>query len=412
MRSTLWFGSLLICGSALGSISSTSAYADWPQWRGANRDGVVRDFEVPANLPEKLDKVWSIDVGTGHSSPVLSDGTLIVHTGDGTRETIRCVDARTGKDRWMHSYSVATEKIAAVVGHYGNSPRSTPSIAGDRVIAMGASGLVTCLNRESGQVLWANDFRKDFPVPYPEFGASASPLVVDSLVILHVGDPRGGMLTALKLETGEPVWTLKDDGPSYSSMVEVRVGKDKKTLVTQTQKTFTGIDMQGKRLWELSFETPYMQNIITTTLVGDLMITGGTSRPLQAYRIQDNGKPKRVWENKAHSIYMNSPVVIDGMVIGVSEKEKGHLFAVDPETGKTLWKKFQRLGENCEVLACDRTLVLMTDTGKLSFLNVSKSGVEVIREYALTNEPVTTYPILDSGWIYVKDRVQLHAFKL
>lgn len=412
-RGKTWLGSVLLCGSVLVGMAWMSApvQADWPQWRGKNRDGVVRDFEVPANLPQKLDKEWSIEVGTGHSSPVLSEGMLIVHTGDGTRETIRCVDAKTGQDRWTHSYSVATEKIAAVVGHYGNSPRSTPSIAGDRVIAMGASGLVTCLNRESGQVLWSNDFRKDFPIPYPEFGAAASPLIVDSIAILHVGGPQGGMLAALKLENGEPVWTLKDDGPSYSSAVEVAQGKDKKMLVTQTQKTFTGIDMRGKRVWELPFETPYMQNIITTTLAGDLMITGGTSRPLQAYRIQDNGKPKRIWENKAHSIYMNSTVVIDGMVIGVSEKEKGHLFAVDLESGKTLWKKFQRLGENCEVLVCDRTLVLMTDTGKLSFLSASKSGVEVIREYELTNEPVTTHPILDSGRVYIKDRTKLHAFK-
>lgn len=409
MRYGIWLGVVIFfCITSL----SAPLNADWPQWRGMNRDGIVHDFKVPASLPGKLEKVWSIEVGTGHSSPVLSDGILVVHTGDGTRETIRGIDSKTGTEQWAHHYNVATEKIAAVVGRYEKSPRSTPAIAGNQVIAMGASGVVTCLNRESGQVLWTNDFRKDFPVPYPEFGASASPLVVDSLVVLHVGGPQGGMLTALKLETGEPVWSLQDDGPSYSSAIEFASGKKQTMLVTQTQKTFAGIGIQGKKVWEIPFETPYMQNIITTTVAKDLLITGGTSRPLQGYRIQDNGKPKRIWENKAHSIYMNSPVVIEGMVIGVSEKDKGHLFAVDPETGKTLWKKFQRLGENCEVLVCDRTLVLMTDSGKLMFLKVSKTDAEVIQEYSLTNEPVTTHPILDSGWIFVKDRFQLHGFKL
>lgn len=409
MHCKAWFGGVLFC--SVMSLSNP-VHADWPQWRGKNRDGVVVDFAVPATLPRNLDKAWSIDVGTGHSSPVLSGGIVIVHTGDGSRETIRGIDSKTGKEQWAHHYNVATEKIAAVVGRYEKSPRSTPAIAGDRVIAMGASGFVTCLNRESGKVLWTNDFRNDFPVAYPEFGASASPLVVNSLVIVHVGGPQGGMLTALKLDTGEPVWSLKDDGPSYSSAIEVAAGKDKTMLVTQTQKTFVGISMQGKRAWEIPFETPYMQNIITTTAAKDVLITGGTSRPLQGFRIQENGKLKRIWENKTHSIYMNSPVVINGMLVGVSEKDKGHLFAVDPETGKTLWKKFQRLGENCAILVCDRTLAVMTDSGKLTFLKVSKTDVEVIQEYSLTNEPVTTHPILDSGWIFVKDRVQLHAFKM
>lgn len=404
---------LLLCFvSAWTLFGSSSSHADWPQWRGKNRDGVAPEFELPATPPNDLKKQWSMEVGEGHSSPVLASGRIYLHTGDGKREVIRCIDAKTGEVAWEHAYDVNTEKVAAVVGRYGYSPRATPTVAGNFLVAMGASGIVLCLNRETGQVQWQRDFKDDFEIPYPEFGASASPLVIDSQVILHVGGAKGGKLVSVKLGTGETQWSLEDDGPSYSSPIIVSYDKNERMIVTQTQKTFTGVSLQGKRLWEIPFKTPYMQNIITTTPVSSLLITGGTSRPIEAYRRSGSNTPKLLWENPAHSLYMNSPVIVDSMVIGVSEKEKGHLFAVDYATGKTLWKKFQRLGENSELLVCGKHLALMNDSGKLSFLSVSETGAEVLKEYTLSEEPVTTHPILDQNWIIVKDRTHLTAFQM
>jgi outer membrane protein assembly factor BamB len=276
---------------------------------------------------------------------------------------------------------------------------------------MGASGVVCCLNRETGAVHWQHDFKDEFEVPYPEFGAAASPLVVEFQVIVPVGGPSGGNLVALEIGSGKPAWSLKDDGPSYSSPMLVHYGKNSSMIVTQTQRTFTGVSLEGKRLWELPFETPYLQNIITTTLSSSGIITGGTKRPLEEFTVGGTATPKPRWENADHSIYMNSPVIFDGMVIGVSERDKGHLFAVDASSGKTLWKTMQRMGENVEVLVCDGYLVLMADSGKLSFAKVSRTGAEVLQSYTVSDEPVTTHPILDHGWIYVKDRVNLIAFR-
>jgi outer membrane protein assembly factor BamB len=397
---------------AWASIYQVRTRADWPQWRGEARDGVVKNFELPATLPDALTKLWSIEVGEGHSSPILANGKVYLHTGDGKRETVRCINAENGEVIWEHAYNVNTEKVADVVGRYGYSPRSTPSAAGNSLIAMGASGVVLCLNRESGQVQWQRDFKDDFEIPYPEFGASASPLVIDSQVILHVGGAKGGKLVSVNLGNGETQWVLADDGPSYSSPIVVSYDKNQKMIVTQTQKTFIGVTLQGKRLWEIPFKTPYMQNIITTTKVSDMIITSGTSRPLEGYALSVNGEPKLTWGNPSHSLYMNSPVVFGEMVLGVSEKEKGHLFAVDFSTGKTLWKKFQRLGENSELIVCGKHLALMNDSGKLSFLSVSKTGAEVLKEYTLSEEPVTTHPIIDQDWIMVKDRTHLIAYQL
>ncbi|MCU0710041.1 MAG: PQQ-binding-like beta-propeller repeat protein [Pirellula sp.] len=397
---------------AFVSFLQDRTLADWPQWRGENRDGVVKYFVLPATPPNELTKAWSIEVGEGHSSPVKANGRIYLHTGDGKRETVRCINAENGEVVWEYAYDVNTEKVADVVGRYGYSPRSTPSVAGNFLIAMGASGMVLCLNRETGQVQWQRDFKDEFEIPFPEFGASASPLVIDSQVILHVGGAKGGKLVSVKLGTGETQWSLADDGPSYSSPIVVSYDKNQRMIVTQTQKTFTGVTLQGERLWEIPFKTPYMQNIITTTEVSDMLITGGTSRPIEAYRMSGSNTPKRLWENPSHSLYMNSPVVIGEMVLGVSEKEKGHLFAVDSGTGKTLWKKFQRLGENSELLVCGKHLALMNDSGKLSFLTVSKEGAEVLKEYTLSQEPVTTHPILDGNGIYVKDRTHLSALQM
>src|SRR5215475_442466 len=70
--------SLLILVTAIAAIQTVSAQ-DWTQWRGPNRDGVVKDFVVPAIWPEKLKLVWKTEVGSGYSSPVASKDRAWIH---------------------------------------------------------------------------------------------------------------------------------------------------------------------------------------------------------------------------------------------------------------------------------------------------------------------------------------------
>ncbi|HWH31213.1 MAG TPA: PQQ-binding-like beta-propeller repeat protein, partial [Egibacteraceae bacterium] len=78
--------------------------ADWPQWRGTTRDGVI-GAALPAQWPEALEKRWEITVGTGHASPVVSGNRVVVIAREGDQEIVRALDAASGREIWRAAYA-------------------------------------------------------------------------------------------------------------------------------------------------------------------------------------------------------------------------------------------------------------------------------------------------------------------
>ena len=64
---------------------------DWPQWRGPNRDGVMR-FSEPKAWPEKLTTKWKVPVGEGYASPIFAGGRILQFARQGDNEVAMSVD--------------------------------------------------------------------------------------------------------------------------------------------------------------------------------------------------------------------------------------------------------------------------------------------------------------------------------
>ena len=78
--------------------------ADWPQWRGPNRDGKVSDFTAPAKWPSQLTEKWRTTVGSGDATPALVGDKLYVFTRQGAEEVTLCLNAGDGKQGWTDKY--------------------------------------------------------------------------------------------------------------------------------------------------------------------------------------------------------------------------------------------------------------------------------------------------------------------
>src|SRR5262245_59261001 len=104
---TMFIGIVWLCG-----VQAICAQ-DWAQWRGPNRDGVVKDFAAPDKWPEKLKLIWKAEVGSGYSSPVVSKERAWIHTRKGEEEVVSCLDLNTGKILWSKNYPVAFSKNPA-----------------------------------------------------------------------------------------------------------------------------------------------------------------------------------------------------------------------------------------------------------------------------------------------------------
>ena len=375
--------------------------ADWPQWRGPNRDGTGAAFTAPAQWPEKLTQRWKIAVGSGHSSPVLAGDRIYLHSRQQENEIVRAIDAATGKAVWQDSYPAPYRMNSAATGH-GPGPKSTPVVAGGRVFTLGISGILSALDAKTGKVLW----RKPAPATPPLYGTAMSPLVDGSLVIAHVGGHDSGALTAFEAATGAEKWKWAGDGPGYASPV-IGTFAGTKQIVTQSQDRIVSVSFaDGGLLWELPLRTPYTQNAVTPVVHSDLVIYSGLEHPLTAVRpVNKAGKwtLEKVWENTGEGMYMSSPVIVGDTIYGLSNRNRGHFFAVDLASGKTLWATRGREAENAAIVNAGALLFALQADAELVITRANRASFDVVRRYTVAESDTWAHPVIDGGRIFVKD---------
>ena len=127
--------------------------ADWPQWRGPNRNGISAE-KVNAHWPIEGPRVlWRASAGFGFSSVSVSRGRAFTMGNSDNRETVFCFDAVSGKPVWKHSYP---SKLGAV--YHEGGPVSTPTVQGDHVYTISKWGDVFCFNGCNRSHISFNDF--------------------------------------------------------------------------------------------------------------------------------------------------------------------------------------------------------------------------------------------------------------
>jgi outer membrane protein assembly factor BamB len=388
--------SILIACSAI-----TTSAADWPQWRGPNRDGTGAVFKEPAQWPETLTERWKIAVGGGHSSPVLVGNRIYLHSRQKDDEVIAAIDAATGKVVWQDRYPAPYRVNPAAAGH-GPGPKSTPVVAQGRVVALGISGILSALDAATGKVLW----RKPAPAVPPLYGTAMSPAVDAGLVIAHVGGHDSGALTAFDAATGAEKWKWSADGPGYASPV-IGTFAGTRQVITQSQDRLVSVSTEsGQLLWELALKTPYQQNSVTPLVYQDMVIYSGLEHPVVALRpINKAGRwtAEKVWENADAGMYMSSPVIAGTTLFGMSNRNRGHFFAIDLASGKTLWATRGREAENAAVVNAGKLLFILETDAELVIARVNAASFDVIRRYTVANSPTWAHPVIDGNRIFVKD---------
>ena len=161
--------SMIAVVAALVLIGATCAFAqDWPQWRGANRDGEVAGFTAPETWPKELTQKWKVTVGAGDATPALVGDKLYVFTRQGDDEVTLCLDADTGNELWRNTYA-AQAVTGAAARHPG--PRGSPAVGDGKVVTLGVGGVLSCLDAVNGKVVWRKD---PFPKVVPKFFTSIS----------------------------------------------------------------------------------------------------------------------------------------------------------------------------------------------------------------------------------------------
>jgi len=376
---------------------------DWPQWRGPHRDGVATGFVEPKAWPEKLQLKWKVEVGEGHSSPVVADSRIYIHTRQSEREALSCLRPEDGTPIWKQTYTAPYTVNPAAAAH-GKGVKSTPVVAGGRIYTFGINGTLSCFDAKSGKPQW----RKEFGAP--DFGVAMSPVVDGGLVIAYVGNNDHGALTAFDGTTGAERWSWTGDGPAYASPIVVDLGGTRQ-VVTQSRSNIVGVSAEtGELLWRIPFTTDYAQNIVTPVLYRDTLIFSGIGNPTIGVKLLKRGSAwatQTVWENKDLSMYMSSPVVSGDLLFGLSIHKRGQLICLNPATGATLWKSEGRLADSAAIVSAGSVLLLLTTDADLIVFSKSDKAFEQLRKYSVAGSPTWAHPVILGHGILIKDATTL-----
>ena len=390
---------LLVMSATVAAIAQQPP-AGWSQWRGPRRDAVVA-FTPPATWPQQLTRRWEVSVGAGHSSPVVAGDRVIVHARQADQEIVRALDLKTGKELWRYAYPAPYTVNPAARAH-GPGPKSTPVVAEGRVFTFGIGGILSAIELAAGKLLW----RKEAPSAPPEYGTAMSPIVDRALLIAHLGGQQKGALTAFDTATGALRWQWTGDGPAYSSPFIADIGGTRH-VITQTQKSVVAVDAaNGQLLWQLPFTTPYEQNSVTPVVVRDLVIVSGLDQGTTAVRPAKKGAAwaaEQVWKNDQISMYMSTPVVSGTTLYGLSNRNRGQLYAMDLATGKTLWTTQGREGENASMILAGPLLMVSTTNAELIIARPNPAKFEEIKRYTIADSAVWAHPAFAGNLMLVKD---------
>ena len=373
---------------------------DWPQWRGANRDGKASGFTAPAKWPGQLEQKWKTPVGTGDATPALVGDKLYVFSRQGDEEVLTCLNAADGKEVWKDKYT-AQAVSGPAARHPG--PRSSPAVADGKVVTLGVAGVVSCWD-VSGKLAWRKD---PFPKVAPKFFAATSPIIVDGKAIVHVGGQGNGAIIAFDLASGAEKWRWGAEGPDYGSPALLTVDGVQQ-IVTPTEKSIVGIAVaDGKLLWQRPFPIQGMAyNAATPIVDGQTVIYTGKGRGAKAMKIAKKGdgfEATELWSNPDLAPQFTSPVLRDGLLFGLSDK--GNLYCLDAKTGKTDWTDATARDRQgfTSIVDGGSCLVALPSSSEMVVFKPDGKQYEEIAKIKVSDTPIYAHPVLAGNRIFIRD---------
>jgi outer membrane protein assembly factor BamB len=262
-------------------LSAGSAVAeDWPQWRGPNRDGISKEVGLLKQWPTDGPKLlWQVkDLGGGYATPSVAGGRVYVMSNKGLEEeSVKALDVKDGSPLW-----------STPVGKVGNpnqrpsypAARSTPTVDGTLLYALGSDGDLACVETATGKIRWAKNLRTDFDGKPGTWAYSESPLVDGDFVICTPGG-AGATIVAMNKTNGEVIWKSAvpgGDTAGYASIVVADAGGAKQ-YIAYTAGGLVGLDAKtGKFLWRYDKTKGSMGMSILTPIVRDGIVYSGAGR--------------------------------------------------------------------------------------------------------------------------------------
>ena len=387
----------------------------WTRWGGPTGDFHVDGPELVEAWPESGPKrLWEIELGEGYSSVLCHGERLYTAYSEEGTEIVVALDRKDGSLVWDHAYEAG--KYPDATQNFGNGPNATPLLLGERLVAIGITGKVTCLKAKSGDLCWALDLHEKFgrQKRREEYGYSGIPLEYGGKILVLVGGDQHAVV-ALDPADGSLVWGSAPGRVSYAPPALVRLaGTDQLVYFSPTE--VIGLDpTNGKQLWSYPVECVTENNLTPVALCAEdhlwvaCQLDGGT-RVLKITREEGVFRATALWTDRAMKQSHWPSIVLGDHVYGSLGDSSSMFGAVNWRTGETSWK--ERIFQAAQPLYADGRIVLVDESGQLAMVRVTPKGPSVLCTAPVLESVSWTVPTLVDGVLYVRDRKRIVALDL
>jgi outer membrane protein assembly factor BamB len=383
---------------------------DYPGFLGADRRGTITNVRLARDWEKQPPRqVWRQPIGAGWSAFAVVGPYAVTQEQRGPDELVTCYETATGKLLWSHADKV---RFSETLG--GDGPRATPTLIDGRVYALGATGILNCLEGADGKVVWRRDTLVENNQENLEWAKSCSPLVTDGVVIVTLGKKAmtGGLsIIAYDQATGEPKWHAIDDKCGYGSPVLATLA-GRKQVVQIFQNCAAGIDPKdGKVLWKYDWPGDMAKCPDAMPLDGDRVWLpsgyGFGNVMLQVKAKGDLQAVEEIWKGRGLSTRFTNPVAKDGYGYGLDE---GVLACIDLATGERKWKNGRY--KHGQVLLVGGVLLVQTEDGPVALAEASPAGFKELTRFDALNGKTWNTPVVAGKYLLVRNSEEAACYEL
>lgn len=390
--------------------------ADWPQFRGPNRDDVSRERGLLQQWPEGgPPQKWLFrEAGLGYSGVSVVGDTLYTMgargTANGEQEFLIAVSVSTGKEKW------ATPIAPMLTNNWGNGPRGTPTVDGQQVYALSGRGTLVCARADSGDIVWKTTMQ-ELGGKQPNWGYCESVLIDGDKLVCTPGGSQGAIV-ALDKNSGKPIWQSGEftEGAQYASIIAVDRG-GRRQYVQLTQQKLAGVDAEsGKLLWTSDF--PGRTAVIPTPIhhEGHIYVTAGYGAGCKLVKLEADGASD-VYENKVMKNHHGGVVLIGKHVYGHSDGPGWT--CQDFFSGESVWNE-RKLGKGSLTCADGKLYLFDERKGEVVLIDASPEGwnergrftLEPLSQQRSGRGGIWTHPVVANGKLFLRDQELLFCFDI
>ena len=371
--------------------------------RNAMLEGPLLSHDWEAQPPVEL---WRREVGEAWSSFAVLGSAAVTQEQRGDQEMVVRYELETGRQVWAHGDRTA---LSTTVG--GRGPRATPTIDDGHVYSLGATGLLNCLDLETGAVVWSRDLVAEIGVALADYGLPSSPLIVGDLVVVQLAQAERS-LVAYRKSTGNLVWRAGDGVGSYGTPILASLNGTPQVLAINKRSVAGHSPQSGRLLWVEAW-LHGGDKVTPPLLLGpDLLLVsagyGAGSRLLRVRGVGGDGPAvEELWSSRFLKSKFAPVVAHDDTIYGLDD---GILTALDAQTGDRLWKS-GRYGHGQLILVGD-LLLIQTEKGAVVLVQATPDEHRELARLEALSSKTWNPPALAGRFLLARNNREAVCYEL